>query len=227
MDFNCDELYKWIDEHPITRQKRNLNRDFSDAVPLAEILKQHYPKLVDLHNYSPKNSFSQKLINWEILNKRVLNKIRINLSTVNMEHLAKGKVGAVEKLLNSIKIKVESKASGDTNTDNVNDKVYYLEDASNISSREAIVPIKIRNGTKTLDRKVITTELLEAMEQSIAQKEESITILKNKVEHLENLVAVKEERIKDLTQQLQTVVNVSTSQQNLASPGGRFFNKIF
>lgn len=227
MDFDCDDLYKWIDEHPITRQKRNLNRDFSDAVPLAEILKQHYPKLVDLHNYSPKNSFSQKLINWEILNKRVLNKLRINLSTVDMEQLARGKLGAIERLLNTIKVKVESKGSGDHNTSNINDKVYYLEDVSNISSQEGIVPIKIKNGTRTLERKMVPSEIFENMEKDIAEKDEIITILKNKVEHLENLITLKEERINDLTQQLQTVVNVSTSQPNLPSHGARFFNKIF
>lgn len=227
MDFDCDELYKWIDEHPITRQKRNLNRDFSDGVPLAEILKQHYPKLVDLHNYSPKNSFSQKLINWEILNKRVLNKLRINLSTLDMEQLARGKPGAIEALLHNIKVKIESKGSGDSNANNTNDKVYYLDDISNISSREEIVPVKIKNGTKTLDRKMVPSEIFEGMEKDIAEKEETITILKNKVEHLENLIALKEERIKDLTQQLQTVVNVSTSQPNLSSHRARFFNKIF
>lgn len=37
MEYN-EELYKWIDGHPITRPKRNISRDFSDAVPLVEIL---------------------------------------------------------------------------------------------------------------------------------------------------------------------------------------------
>jgi len=71
MDIDLDDLFRWIDDHEITRQKKNLNRDFSDAVPLAEILKKHYPKLVELHNYAPRNAVSQKIINWEILNKKV------------------------------------------------------------------------------------------------------------------------------------------------------------
>ncbi|KAJ8950483.1 hypothetical protein NQ314_007870 [Rhamnusium bicolor] len=227
MDLDCDELYKWIDEHPITRQKRNINRDFADAVPLAEILKQHYPKLVDLHNYSPRNSFSQKLINWDILNKRVLSKIGINISSTSMEQLAKGTPGAIEKLLSNIKIKLDSKASGDNNTTVLDDKVYYLENASNFSSKDGIVPVKIKNGLKTVDRKMVSNEVFEKMEKDIAEKDETISVLENKIEHLENLMAVKEERIKDLTQQLQTVVNVTTSQSNLSSPKTRFFNKIF
>lgn len=71
MNFDLDDLFRWIDDHEITRQKKNLNRDFSDAVPLAEILKKHYPKLVELHNYVPRNALHQKLVNWEILNKKV------------------------------------------------------------------------------------------------------------------------------------------------------------
>ncbi|KAJ8961558.1 hypothetical protein NQ318_014810 [Aromia moschata] len=223
-DIDCTKLYKWIDEHPITRPKRNINRDFSDAVSLAEILKKHYPKLVELHNYSSKNSFSQKLINWEMLNKRVLNKIKINLSTNEMEQLAKGVPGAVERLLNVIKVKVESKGSGDSEA---NEKVYYLEDSSNISSKDEIVPVKLKNGTKTVDRKMVPSDIFEKMEKDIEEKDETINVLNNKIEHLENLIAVKDERIKDLTQQLQTVVNNTASEASLSSPKSRFFNRLF
>ncbi|KAJ8916972.1 hypothetical protein NQ315_008372 [Exocentrus adspersus] len=226
MDFDCDELYKWIDEHSITRQKRNLHRDFSDAVPMAEILKQHFPKLVDLHNYSPKNSFSQKLVNWEILNRKVLSKLKMNLSSSNMEQLAKGAPGAIEKLLHAVKVKVERRGSGDNNQSS-SEKVYFLEDASNISSKDGIVPVKIKSGTKTIERKMVPSEVFEEMEKSITDKEETITVLKTKVEHLESLISVKDERIKDLTQQLQTVVNHSTSQPNLSSHRASFFNNIF
>jgi hypothetical protein len=122
MDGDYEELYKWIEEHSITRPKRNINRDFADALPLVEILKQHYPKLVEVHNYSPKNSFSQKLINWETLNNKVLKKIRITLTKKRIEQLAKAEVGVIEKLLMEVKKKVESKSTGDENYE-----VFYLE----------------------------------------------------------------------------------------------------
>ncbi|KAK9692829.1 CH-like domain in sperm protein [Popillia japonica] len=54
MDVNIDDIYKWIDGYTISRQIRNIEEDFSDAVPLAEILKNHFPKLVDLHSYNSK-----------------------------------------------------------------------------------------------------------------------------------------------------------------------------
>lgn len=31
MEQNIEEIYKWIDGYTISRQKRNISRDFSDA----------------------------------------------------------------------------------------------------------------------------------------------------------------------------------------------------
>ena len=40
----------------------------SHAVLAAEVVHHFLPKLVELHNYSPANSISQKLENWRTLN---------------------------------------------------------------------------------------------------------------------------------------------------------------
>jgi len=45
-------IYNWVDEIPLSRPKRNIARDFSDGVLLAEIIKHTLPKYVDMHNYS-------------------------------------------------------------------------------------------------------------------------------------------------------------------------------
>lgn len=127
METDSEELYKWIDEHCITRPKRNINRDFADAgnkivnatsqcslinnilVPLVEILKHHFPKLVQLHNYSPQNSLSRKLMNWYTLNRKVLAKLKLSLSNETIEDLARAKPGVIEKVLYNIKTKIENK----------------------------------------------------------------------------------------------------------------------
>ena len=44
-------IYEWVDSIPLSRQKKNISRDFNDAVLFAEMIKYHYPRLVDLHNY--------------------------------------------------------------------------------------------------------------------------------------------------------------------------------
>ena len=68
-------IYEWVDSIPLSRQKKNISRDFNDAVLFAEMIKFHYPRLVDLHNYPSANSTKAKIINWETLNKKVLKKI--------------------------------------------------------------------------------------------------------------------------------------------------------
>ena len=62
------DLYVWVDQVPLSRPKRNIARDFSDAVLLAETVHYFYPKLVEMHNYSAANSNSQKMYNWQTLN---------------------------------------------------------------------------------------------------------------------------------------------------------------
>ena len=41
-----EDLYAWVDSVPLSRPKRNIARDFSDGVLMAEILSHFYPKLV-------------------------------------------------------------------------------------------------------------------------------------------------------------------------------------
>lgn len=61
------EVYDWVDEFPLSRPKRNIARDFSDAVMVAEILNIYLPNIVELHNYPPVNSIRKKRYNWETL----------------------------------------------------------------------------------------------------------------------------------------------------------------
>ncbi len=63
-------LYAWIDEIPLSRQKKNITRDFSDGVMAAEVVHHILPSLVELHNYTPANATQQKLDNWRTLNRK-------------------------------------------------------------------------------------------------------------------------------------------------------------
>ena len=61
-------IYNWVDEIPLSRPKRNIARDFSDGVLVAEVVKHFFPSMVELHNYSQAHSQSQKTYNWNTLN---------------------------------------------------------------------------------------------------------------------------------------------------------------
>ncbi|KAB0795564.1 hypothetical protein PPYR_12403 [Photinus pyralis] len=217
---NVEELYRWIDGYSFSRQKRNISRDFSDAIPLAEILKHHYPKLVELHNYTPKNSMTQKLINWQTLNRKVLSKLELTLTNDVMQELAHSVPGAIEKLLVSVKERVERVAEKQQHHHNIS----CIEGLSG-----SIIPIRQRNSTKMVDHKVIPVDSFQSMEQQLEEKSEIINGLTQKVQHLESLLDIKDERINDLTKQIQQISgNRSSSSLPIIKGGGStFFSKLF
>lgn len=63
-----NEIYNWVDEIPLSRPKKNINRDFADGVLVAEIVHHYFPRLVELHNYSSAHSTSAKIYNWNTMN---------------------------------------------------------------------------------------------------------------------------------------------------------------
>ena len=73
-------IYEWVDNIPLSREKKFINKDFSDGILIAEVLKFLYPKLVDLHNYQEANSINKKIENWNTLNQKVFKKLNIPLS---------------------------------------------------------------------------------------------------------------------------------------------------
>ena len=92
-------IYEWVDSIPLSRQKKNISRDFNDAVLLAEMIKFHYPKLVDLHNYPNASSTKAKLVNWETLNKKVLKKLGVKITKNEINDIINSKPNAIENLL--------------------------------------------------------------------------------------------------------------------------------
>ena len=64
-----NQIYNWVDEIPLSRPKKNIARDFADAVLTAEIVAHYCPRLVELHNYSAAHSVSAKTYNWNTLNR--------------------------------------------------------------------------------------------------------------------------------------------------------------
>ncbi|XP_019697722.1 sperm flagellar protein 1 [Harpegnathos saltator] len=100
------ELIAWVDSIPFSKPTKNLTKDFSDAVLVAEILKLYYPRYVELHNYIPVNNLNMKIENWNTLNRKVLVKIDMKLNKKTIYHLASGSQGTIEKLLLELRAKI-------------------------------------------------------------------------------------------------------------------------
>lgn len=62
-----DILYAWVDQIPLSRPKKNMARDFSDGVLMAEIIHSFYPKMIDPHNFYDANSVQSKIKQWKLL----------------------------------------------------------------------------------------------------------------------------------------------------------------
>ena len=98
-DLQLLTVYEWIDTIPLTREKKNMARDFCDGVLTAEIIKHYYPKYVDLHNYPNVSSTRQKLSNWNTLKRKVLKKINFVITEDEVNEIVNAKPKAIEKLL--------------------------------------------------------------------------------------------------------------------------------
>ena len=72
------EIYNYIDEVPMIRAKKNLNRDFADCSMMGEVIQHYllpsYRGFIEIHNYIRTNTLNEKRDNWNMLNKKVLSK---------------------------------------------------------------------------------------------------------------------------------------------------------
>jgi len=100
------QLYRWIDTIPLDRPKRNIARDFSDGVLMSQVIHYFFPKLVELHNYSPSNSVEQKNYNWKTMNQKVFKKMGFMLSPLDIEAVVQCKKHAIERILMLMQTKI-------------------------------------------------------------------------------------------------------------------------
>lgn len=73
----------------------------------------YFPRLVDLHNYPPANSATQKYNNWNTLNRtqsskleKALKKINFQISKNDIEHIITCTPDSIERMLRQLKLKI-------------------------------------------------------------------------------------------------------------------------
>ena len=172
-------IYEWVDSIPLSRQKKNISRDFNDAVLFAEMIKYHYPRLVDLHNYPSASSTKAKIINWETLNKKVLAKIGLKLGKNEIDDLVRSKPNAIENLLG----RLYNIINGKPQLNNVSSKKLHLNNnANNMSNNSNVLR---NNNNNIIINNEETAELINAInekDQEIAKLQEYIKTLEQKIE---------------------------------------------
>jgi len=134
-------LFTWIDQIPLSRKKKNLTRDFSDGLLAAEIVKDFFPRMVEIHNYRNANSVNQKLSNWSTLSRKVLSKLDYSVPVDVFKKIAECQPGLAEVFLFGLWKKIENYIAKQNNKTNQNfspeERLYYDTRQSNKASTTA------------------------------------------------------------------------------------------
>jgi hypothetical protein len=165
-------IYEWIDSIPLSKQKKNIARDFSDGQLLAEVIKYYIPKIVDTNNYPSSSNTNQKNNNWVTLNNKVLKKININLSKNEINNIISCKNYAIENLLIRVykaieiytkkKIEINKKNEDNAFGEDINDIKLELEikrsEVEHLSNIIRTLQQKLQNANvnkNNLERKIM------------------------------------------------------------------------
>ena len=177
-------IYEWVDSIPLSRQKKNIPRDFNDAVLFAEMIKYHYPRLVDLHNYPSASSTKAKIINWETLNKKVLKKIGLKLGKNEIDDLVRSKPNAIENLLGRLYNIINGRPQmNNINNSNIRKEQQHLNN-NNINN----------NNSNMMMNNEETAELMNA----INEKDQEIVKLQDYIKTLEQKIEISKENQRQL-----------------------------
>ena len=166
-------IYEWVDSIELSRPKKNIARDFSDGVLLAEIIKSYFPHMVDLHNYPSCSNSKHKESNWNVLNNKVLKKLHIKLTKAEIESIIKAEPLAIEKLLQRVYSVLQNRVDMNINKEQTN----FGSQKNNIEMLRKTLEEK-DNIVKQLK------DIVEVLELKLKNSEEMEGILQNKVNQL-------------------------------------------
>ena len=106
-DDELDEIYQWVDGFRLSREKKNISRDFSDGLLIGEIVKSVDPNIVDLKQLVETLNSPTKKGNWETLNRMTFSKMGFRFSDEDIENIINCKPMAIEHVLRILKVKIE------------------------------------------------------------------------------------------------------------------------
>ena len=175
-----EELLAWVDEIPLSRKKKNLPRDFSDAVLMAEICAHFYPKLVDLFNYDQGLKLETKTYNWNTLNTRVLSKLKMPLDKETISELANARGGTIEKVLWCFKQNLEERKEEEQKPyfDNLGQDPDFEElEAAQTATDRSLLEAKIKECQDQAQRIDELNAKIAKVEELIKQKDATLSKL--------------------------------------------------
>ncbi|CAF1116597.1 unnamed protein product [Adineta ricciae] len=211
---DLEELYVWIDKIPLSKPKKKIERDFADGVLVAEIVRHEFPDMINMHNYVPSGSISQKKVNWGILNKKVFERLGILIPENVINDVCNAKSGAIELVLFNLKSKINQ---GGEPRKTVPKQVKQAPKQKVLSPRQSLLSLStidtINEGqsflserTSPMDKSTFgdTAKLFSRLEyeelrQRCLIQQEEIQVLRVKMRRLEHVAQLKDVCINELT----------------------------
>eukprot|EP01066_Platyproteum_vivax_P006468 Platyproteum_vivax@DN2264_c0_g1_i1.p1 len=149
---------------------------------MAEIVAYYFPKLVDVHNYSPANCVVQKTYNWNTLNQKVFSKIDFNLHPQDIKDVANAAPNVIERVLAVVQLKMaayKKRFFQNSNQQIVQDDNVSDAETNDFTSNNKKEALLIRD----------LEETVQVMAKKIAKLEELVHLKDTKIEHLAQKLA--------------------------------------
>lgn len=185
------KIYELVDSIPLSRPKKNISRDFSDGVLVAEIVKYFKPSFVEIHNYPSKNNTKGKIENWNTLNRKVFKRFNFNLSNEDIKLIINYTPQCIENVLirlfeGLVEVGVDI------------DKHLYEYQLKNEENKENQKLIQNQENVKY-------QQVEEEYKKHLIEKDEIINELKVAIEETNKNLKISEENKKILSHQLETL----------------------
>ncbi|CAF0778158.1 unnamed protein product [Didymodactylos carnosus] len=196
------DLYAWLDQIPLSRPKKRIEKDFADGVMVAELIKYYFPSWVDLHNYAAASSTQQKLINWGLLNRILHQKSKTS------------------EQANAMMTPRQNYTPPETDERSDANQTISQYARSGPPRPKPQGPGKKPTSMHNLSADVVSRIEFDEKEQECMAKDEQIQILQAKIRRLEHLLHLKDVRVEDLSEKLERVKG-GVSRQPPTTTNGR------
>lgn len=219
-----EDLYVWIDNIPLSKPKKKIERDFSDGnfirtklirnvllffkgILTAEVIKYYLPDLVTMKSYLPNSAISQKKINWGLLNKKVFSRLGLNVPDTVIKDLCDGKPGVIEIFLFNLRLKIDEELEArqknqSQSTSSPRQSLLSLNNLPSTDDGKINLNRRLTNRTTTVTNprdKWVSRLDYEDLKQNCLQLQEEVEILQARLRRLEHVVQLKELRINELS----------------------------
>lgn len=98
------DLYEWLDRVPLSKPRSNVEKDFSDGILAAEIVRFYYPDLVDFRMLRQTLNLQERTDQWKLLNSEIFDKIGLTVPSHVLTQLSISKSGIAQAFLFNLRM---------------------------------------------------------------------------------------------------------------------------